>query len=74
MDVQALKGAQEPKTAHLLQENPKPQPAALLTVAYAFLAQFPVPHLEILIPEPVVAPELRMVVAEHPMVAGKELL
>ena len=50
------------------------QPAALRTVAYAFLAQFPVPHLEILVLEPVVAPELRMVVAEHPMVAGKELL
>jgi hypothetical protein len=41
---------------------------------YAFLAQFPVPDLEFLILEPVVAPELRMVVVEHPTVAGKELL
>jgi len=39
---------------------------------YAFLAQFPVPDLEFLILEPVVAPELRMVVAEHPMVVAKE--
>jgi len=42
-------------------------------VAYAFLAQIPVLYLGILILEPVVAPELRMVVVEHPMVAGKEL-
>ena len=41
-------------------------------VAYAFLAQFPVPHLEILILEQVVAPELRMVAEEHPMVVAKE--
>ena len=65
---------QESKAALLPQERPKPQLAAPRTVVYAFLAQFPVPHLESLILEPVVAPELRMVVAEHPMVAGKELL
>jgi len=41
-------------------------------VVYAFLAQFPVPHPEILILEAVVAPELRMVVVEHPMVVAKE--
>ena len=64
---------QESKAALLPQERPKPQPAALRTVAYALLAQFPVPDLEFLIPEPVVAPELRMVVVEHPMVAGKQL-
>ena len=65
--------APELKAALLPQKRPKPQLAAPRTVAYAFLAQFPVPHLEILILEPVVAPELRMVVVEHPMVAGKEL-
>jgi hypothetical protein len=67
--------APESKAARPPQERPKPQPAALRTVVYAFLAQFPVPqHLEFLILEPVVAPEFRMVVVEHPMVAGKELL
>jgi len=65
---------QESKAALLPQERPKPQLAAPRTVAYAFLAQFPVLYLEILILEPVVAPELRMVVVEHPTVAGKELL
>jgi hypothetical protein len=65
--------AQESKAALLPQERPKPQPAALRTVAYALPAQFPVPHLEFLILESVVAPEFRMVVVEHPMVAGKEL-
>ena len=65
--------AQESKAAPPPQERLKPQPAALRTVVYAFLAQFPVPDLEFLIPEPVVAPELRMVVVEHSMVAGKEL-
>ena len=66
--------AQESKAARPPQERPKPQPAAPRTVAYAFLAQFPVPDLEFLILEPIVAPELRMVVVEHPTVAGKELL
>jgi hypothetical protein len=66
--------APESKAARPPQEPPKPQPAALRTVVYAFLAQFPVPHLEFLILEPVVAPEFRMVVVEHPMVAGRELL
>jgi len=60
--------AQESKAA-----RPKPQLAALRTVVYAFLAQFPVPHLEFLSLEPVVAPEPRMVVAEHPMVVAKRL-
>ena len=64
--------AQESKAVRPPQESPKPQPAALRMVAYAFLAQFPVPHLEFLSREPVVAPELRMVVAEHPMVVAKE--
>ena len=65
--------AQESKAARPPQERPKPQPAALRTVVYAFLAQFPVPHLEFLSLEPVVAPELRMVVVEHPMVVAKKL-
>ena len=64
--------AQESKAARPPQERPKPQPAALRTVVYAFLAQFPVLYLGILILEPVVAPELRMVVVEHPMVVAKE--
>ena len=64
--------AQESKAARPPQERPKPQPAALRTVVYAFLAQFPVLYLGILILEPVVAPELRTVVAEHPMVVAKE--
>jgi len=68
VDVQESKAAPPP------QERLKPQPAALRTVVYAFLAQFPVPDLEFLILEPIVAPELRMVVVEHPTVAGKELL
>jgi len=38
--------AQEPQDAHPLPERPKPQPAALRTVAYAFLAQSLVLHLE----------------------------
>ena len=64
--------AQESKAARPPQERPKPQPAALRTVVYAFLAQFPVPHLEFLSLEPVVAPKFRMVVVEHPMVVAKE--
>ena len=65
--------AQESKAARPPQERPKPQLAALRTVVYAFLAQFPVPHLEFLSLEPVVALEFRrIVVAEHPMVAAKE--
>jgi hypothetical protein len=68
VDAQELSAALPP------QERPKPQLAAPRTVAYAFLAQFPVPHLEILILEPVVAPEFRMAVVEHSMVAGKEIL
>ena len=64
--------AQESKAARPPQERPKPQLAAPRTVVYAFLAQFPVPDLEILILEPVVAPELRMVVVEHPMIVAKE--
>ncbi len=65
--------AQESKAERPPQERPKPQLAALRTVVNAYFAQFPVPHLEILILEPVVAPELRMVVVEHPMVVAKRL-
>jgi hypothetical protein len=71
VDAQALQGAQEPKAAHRRQENPKPPPAALRTVACAYLAQVPVPHPEFL--EPDAAREPQMVVAEHPTVVAKEL-
>jgi len=52
--------AQEPQDAHPLPERPKPQPAALRTVAYAFLAQSLVLHLE-----PDAATEFRIIVAQE---------
>jgi hypothetical protein len=60
---------QESQAAPLLPERLRLQPAALRTVAYAFLAQSLVLRLE-----PAVAPEVQMVAAQESLlVVAREL-